>query len=299
MAAAIRALPGVEPSLLGESPLWHPAERVLYWCDIAGKLLNRFDPRTEALSQWGWDTEPASVAPLLDGGLLVACRDGLWRLEPTTGERERVAPAPYDGAEQRFNDGKADPQGRFWVGTLDEPRRPHGAMYRFAGGALKRVFDGFAISNGLAWSPDGATMYWCDTPTHEVAAFAFDRAAGTLSSRRTFARFAPPVDGEPLDGYGGRPDGAAVDSEGGYWVAMYEGARLVRLGPDGAALQEIALPVRCPTMPCFGGADLKTLYVTTARAGRPADELERWPLSGCVLALKVDVAGLPANFARR
>ena len=135
-------------------------------------------------------------------------------------------------------------------------------------------------------------------PAHTVFTFDFERAGGALSNRRVFVQFAPKVVGQDLSGYGGRPDGAAVDCEGHYWVAMFEGARVLRIAPDGSVSREIALPVRCPTMPCFGGADLKTLYITTARDKRPAEELAREPLAGCVLTLRVDVPGLPANLAR-
>ena len=114
----------VAPSLLGESPLWHPQEQVLYWVDIPGLQLNRFDPRSAAHTEWHFDNEPASIAPLLGGGLLMAMRDGLWRFDTTSGERHRLAEPPYDPAAQRFNDGKADAQGRFWVGTIDDQRQP-------------------------------------------------------------------------------------------------------------------------------------------------------------------------------
>ncbi len=153
------------------------------------------------------------------------------------------------------------------------------------------------VSNGLAWSPDARTLYWADTkaPSHRHAGFR--SGDGSISRRRMFMQFPLKAADQALADYGGRPDGAAVDSQGGYWVAMFEGARLLRLAPDGTLLREVVLPVRCPTMPCFGGPDLKTLYVTTAREGRPADELAREPLAGCVLELRVDVPGMPANFA--
>ena len=131
-----------------------------------------------------------------------------------------------------------------------------------------------------------------------VEAGDFDGGDGSLTRQREFARFAPKAADSNLDGYGGRPDGAAVDSEGAYWVAMFEGRRLLRLAPDGSLLRELALPVCCPTMPCFGGDDLCTLFVTTSRETRPADELLAQPLAGCVLMLRVDVPGLPVNFAQ-
>jgi len=286
------------PSLLGESPMWHPRERALWWCDIAGRRLNRFDPASGALEQRELESEPGSCAAHLDGTLLVAMRNGLWRLDPRTGKRRSLAAPPYDASVERFNDGKCDPQGRFWVGTIYEPRdAARAALYCWDGRTLERRADGVTVSNGLAWSPDGRTMYWSDTKAHTIFAFDFDAAGGQLSRRRVFATFAPkPADGR-LDGYGGRPDGAAVDAEGCYWVAMFEGQRLLRLSPEGEVLREVTLPVRCPTMPAFGGAELKTLYVTTARDKRPAAELAGQPLAGCVLSLQVDVPGLPAHLA--
>lgn len=293
----ITALPGVPASLLGESPLWHPTEQRLYWCDIPGHKLNRFDPATGAHRQWTFDTDVGCCAPLQGGGLLLALRSGLVRFDPETGSSTPLADAPYDPAHERFNDGKADPQGRFWVGTIFEPRKPaNAALYRFDGGQLDKVAGDITVSNGLAWSLDARTLFWADTAAHAVYAFDFDGRDGNLSRRRVFVQFPPKDADEPQAGYGGRPDGAAVDAEGGYWLAMYEGARLLRFAPDGKLMREIALPVRCPTMPCFGGSDLKTLYVTSARANRPADELAREPMAGCVLQLRVDVPGLPANF---
>jgi sugar lactone lactonase YvrE len=295
--STVEALPP-PPSLLGESPLWHPHEQCLYWCDIPGHALHRWDPAAAAHTQWPFDTDVACCAALLGGGLLLACRDGLWRFDPASGLRKRLAAPPYDPATERFNDGKADPQGRLWVGTIYEPRdQARAALYRYSANGLTRMAGGITVSNGLAWSPDGATMYWADTQAHAVYAFGFDGAHGTLGAQRVFASFAPREPGESLKVYGGRPDGAAVDAEGCYWVAMFEGARVLRLSPAGQVLREVRLPVRCPTMPCFGGADLRTLFVTTARANRAADELAAMPLSGCVLQLRVDVPGLPANFA--
>ena len=285
-------------ALLGESPVWHPRENALYYADIPGHRLQRFDPVSGELRHWDFDTDLASLAPRLDGTLLLAMRDGLWRFEPTTGERERVAEPPYDPVNERFNDGKCDPQGRFWVGTIYEPRDPAlAALYRFAKGKLTRQAEGFTTVNGLAWSPNGRTMHWSDTKAHTIYAADFDPVSGTPSGRRVFASFPIKQVGQPLATYGGRPDGAAMDAEGCYWVAMFEGQRLLRLAPDGEIVREVELPVRCPTMPCFGGPDLKTLYVTTAREKRPAAELAEQPFAGCVLALEVDVAGLPVNFA--
>jgi len=284
---------------LGESPFWHPAEQALYYCDIPGHSLHRFDPAGGGLAHWDFDTDVASAAPLLGGQLLLAMRDGLWRFDPASGARRRLAEPPYDPANERFNDGKCDPQGRFWVGTIYEPRDPAlASLYRYARGKLERQCGGITVSNGLAWSPNGHTMYWSDTKAHTIYAFDFDPLGGELNRQRVFASFPLKQPGQPLEAYGGRPDGAAVDAEGCYWVAMFEGQRILRLSPEGELLREVSLPVRCATMPCFGGPDLKTLYITTAREGRPPAELIEQPYAGCVLALEVDVPGLPANFGR-
>jgi len=295
---SIRPLP-IEPSLLGESPLWHPHEQALYWCDIPGRRLNRYDPAAQQHRDWTFDTDVACCAPHAGGGLVLALRDGLWRFDPIGNTRTKLADAPYDTHVERFNDGKADTGGRLWVGTIYEPRdTPSAALYRWADAKLDRVAADITVSNGLAWSPDSATMYWADTKAHTVYTCDFDATHGVPSNRRVFMRFATREPNTPLDRYGGRPDGATVDAEGCYWIAMFEGARVLRLSPRGELLRTIHLPVRCPTMPCFGGPDLRTLYITTARENRPADELTAMPWSGCVLELRVDVPGLPANIAR-
>jgi sugar lactone lactonase YvrE len=285
-------------ALLGESPVWHPREQALYYADIPGHKLQRFDPVSGELRHWDFDTDLASLAPKLDGSLLLAMRDGLWAFDPVSGERSRVAAPPYDTAKERFNDGKCDPLGRFWVGTVYEPRDPAlASLHRFAHGKLTREADGFTTVNGLAWSPNGRTMHWSDTKSHTIFAADFDLGSGTLSNRRVFASFPVKQADQALATYGGRPDGAAMDAEGCYWVAMFEGQRLLRLSPEGEILRAVELPVRCPTMPCFGGPDLKTVYVTTSREKRPAAELIDQPFAGCVLAFDVDVPGLPVNFA--
>jgi len=282
---------------LGESPFWHPEEAALYWCDIPGQAVHRWVADSQQHTQWDFDCEPACCAPVSGGGLLLAMRDGLWRFDTRTGQRQAVVEPPYDTALFRFNDGKADPQGRFWVGTMYEPRtEAAAALYRWANGSLQKMAAGITLSNGLVWSPDGRTMLWTDTTTHCIYAFDFDPVQGSLSGQRVFASFQKRQPEQALDDYQGRPDGAAVDADGNYWVAMYEGQRLVRLAPDGTRLADVPLPVRCATMPCFGGADLRTLFVTTAKDKRPAEELAAQPLAGHVLTMRVDTPGLSVNF---
>ncbi|WAC73781.1 SMP-30/gluconolactonase/LRE family protein [Roseateles sp. SL47] len=286
------------PALLGESPFWHPREQRLYYLDIPGHALFRWSEGDAAPQRWDLNSEPGCIAPLESGGLLIAQRNGLWRFDPDGGAYMQLADAPYDATQRRFNDGKADAQGRLWVGTIDDARQPHSALYCWRNGRFEVMQDGITSSNGLAWSPDGGTMYWADTKAHEVYQFDFDQKTGSLGERRPFLSFPVRAEGQPLSTYGGRPDGAAVDVEGCYWIAMMEGQQLLRFSPSGERLQTIELPVRCATMPTFGGADLRTIFVTTAREKRSTEELAAQPWAGCVLKLRVPVAGLPVHFAR-
>lgn len=294
----IEALP-VDACRVGESPLWHPHEQVLYWCDIPGRALHRWNPASGRHDEWRFSGDAACCAPLEGGDMIVALRAGLVRFDPRTGQCVALADAPYDTATERFNDGKADAHGRFWVGTIYEPRdAARAALYRFAGKCLERIAGDITTSNGLAWSPDGRTMYWSDTKAHVIYALDVGADGEPAQHRRVFARFPAKEPGADAAAYGGRPDGAAMDAEGCYWVAMYEGRRVLRLSPSGELLRVVALPVSCPTMPCFGGPDLRTLFITTAREDRPADELAREPLAGRVLQMRVDVPGLPTHLAR-
>jgi sugar lactone lactonase YvrE len=285
------------PALLGEGPVWHPEQQALWYCDIPARRMVRFHPASGAIAHWDFHCDVGSFAPTRDGAFVVALRDGIWRFDPASDARSQLAVAPYDMSEERFNDGKCDPVGRFWVGSIDEPRRPGRAgLWCFRDGILERRQSGITVSNGLAWSPDARTMYWADTAAHTVWAFDFEALGGAMTGRRVFAQFAPKPE-QGLVGYGGRPDGAAVDAEGCYWVAMYEGGRVLRLSPAGELLAEVRIPARCPTMPCFGGDDLKTVYVTSASLARPAEESAEYPHAGCTFAFRVDVPGLPVRFA--
>ncbi len=289
---------------LGESPFWHPHEQMLYWVDIPGKHVHRCNIFMCNIESWAMPSEPGSIAPAESGGLVIALRDGIYRARQWGGALVKLAAAQHDTATTRFNDGKADPLGRFWAGTMYEPRTQASAgLYVLNGAALDTKVSNATIANGLAWSPDAKTMFWADTPTHTVRAWDLDIGSNVMTRERIFKQWP----GKPVgwqfgkddhQGYGGRPDGAAVDVEGNYYVAMFEGARICKLSPTGVELASIPVPAQCPTMPCFGGDDLKTLYVTTACYNRSDAELQVYPQSGCVFAMRVDVAGLPVNFYR-
>lgn len=296
-----------EPDQLGESPFWHPREERLYWVDIASFRVRRWHPASGAAESWDLPQEPGCIAPAADGGLVLGLRDGVYRARSWGGPLEPIVRFQH-GNTTRFNDGKADPLGRFWGGTYYEPKDARKAdLYSVdcrpdngQGGKplVQLKASNATTANGLAWSPDARTLYWADTSQAAIYAWDWDPLANVMRHHRVFRQFpGKPAGWQPgQPGYGGRPDGAAVDQEGFYWCAMYEGGRLLRIAPDGTIAADFDLPARCPTMPCFGGPDGRTLYVTTARQKRPADELQAYPHSGCVFVARVDVPGLPTNF---
>ena len=284
---------------LGESPFWHPVEQQIYWVDILGKHIHRCNIFMGSIESWAMPSEPGSIAPAQSGGLMVALRDGIYRARNWGGALEKLVAGLHDIETTRFNDGKADPAGRFWAGTMYEPRTKASAqLFSLNNGLLETKVSHATIANGLAWSPDAKTIYWADTPTHRVRAWDWNAQTNAMSGERIFKQWPDKPEGWQLgtSGYGGRPDGAAVDAEGNYYVAMFEGERICKLSPAGVELASIAVPAQCPTMPCFGGNDLKTLYVTTARYNRSDAELQAYPDSGCVFSMRMDVPGLPVNF---
>jgi sugar lactone lactonase YvrE len=271
---------------LGESPVWSIDEQALYWVDINAPTLNRFDPATGENVAMPMSESIGCFALRASEGFVVALRDGFWLASNEGRLTRKVGNAPYDPRHHRFNDGRCDARGRLFAGYMNEARdAPSAALVRLDPDFTQtQVVSGMTISNGLAWSPDGRTMYHADTPTQVVNAYDYDPASALPSNPRVFARFT--ADGD-------RPDGAAVDSDGCYWSALYRGGKVVRLAPDGRMLAAFAVPAMCPTMCAFGGRDLRTLYVTSARQRRSADELARLPQSGGVFAMSVDVPGLP------
>ncbi|MDQ3059223.1 MAG: SMP-30/gluconolactonase/LRE family protein [Pseudomonadota bacterium] len=306
-----------QPSELGESPFWHPDEQRLYWVDIPARQICRSAPSSGQIAsgqveKWAMPSEPGCIAPARTGGsntgLVIALRDGIYRARDWGGALALLAPALHDPATTRFNDGKADPLGRFWAGTIYEPRDAAKAQLfsldcRDGRAPVLECKAGNATTaNGLAWSPDAATLYWSDTPRHTIRAWDWEAQSNRLTHERVFRQWPSKPAGwhsgmsGDINGYGGRPDGAAVDVDGNCYVAMFEGARVLKLSPAGEVLADMAVPAQCPTMPCFGGDDLKTLYLTSARHGRPADELRRWPQAGCIFAMRVATPGLPVNF---
>ncbi|MGE0746373.1 MAG: SMP-30/gluconolactonase/LRE family protein [Rhodospirillales bacterium] len=269
----------------GESPLWSPAEAALYWVDIRRPAVWRLDPATGAQASWTMPCEVGSIGLRARGGLIVALRSGLHALDTATGALGLlVDPEPRRSAN-RLNDGKVDPAGRFWVGTVQDPDpQPVGRLYRIGGDlAVTAVADGIAMPNALAFSRDGRRMYFADSFTRRIDVYDFDRATGAVANRRTFATV---PDGQGL------PDGATVDAEDCLWNARIGGWGIDRYDPDGRLMRTIRLPTERPTSVGFGGPDLATLYITTGTARLDAAALAAQPLAGALLALDPGVRGL-------
>lgn len=279
---------------LAECPLWSADENKLYWVDISGCTINRFDPATGGNEHWSMPCEPGCIGLAAGGGLIAALRDGFYRFFPFDGRLEKIADTPYDVHCMRFNDGRCDSAGRFWVGAMYEPRTAErAAVYCLERGKVRIGWGpnqkmGVKVSNGMAFTADGRQVFQSDTLNHIIYRFAFDAEKGAVGERCVFARL---PDNRTDVGYGGRPDGAAIDSAGNYWSAQYEGSRVLRFSPEGAITGIVRVPARRVTMVAFGGADLSTMYITTAREGADDAELRREPQAGGIFACALDVAG--------
>ncbi|MGE4250254.1 MAG: SMP-30/gluconolactonase/LRE family protein [Parvibaculaceae bacterium] len=282
-------------NICGEGPVWDGKEQALYWVDIPQGLILRRSEADGAVTQWSVGTDIGAMALRADGGIVAGLRSGFAFFDPGSATVKLIGDPEADRSDTRFNDGKCDPQGRFWCGTfhdLPDPkkRQPVAALYRLdADLTWHKMLDGVRGSNGIGWSPDGRTMYYTDTPTYRIDAFDFDPASGALGNRRVFAALPAGV---------GRPDGLTVDAEGFVWSAHFDGWRVTRYRPDGAIDRTIMLPVRHVTSCAFGGADLRTLYITSATEDLTDEELADQPLAGGLFAYHPGVGGLPmARFA--
>ena len=279
---------------LAECPLWSVSEQKLYWVDISGCAINRYDPATGGNERWTMPAEPGCIALAASGGLVAALRDGFYRFYPADARLDKIADAPYDTSNMRFNDGRCDAAGRFWAGAMFEPRTaPLASVFCLERGAVRNGWGpaekhGVKVSNGMAFTEDNRHVFQSDTPNHVIYQFAFNVVNGKVGERREFARR---PDNRSDAGYGGRPDGAAIDSAGNYWSAQYEGGRVLRYSIEGEITGIIRVPSKRVTMVAFGGADLRTLYITTAREGATPSELATDGHAGGIFACELDVPG--------
>jgi sugar lactone lactonase YvrE len=266
----------------GEGPFWSEAEQALYFIDIRAPALFRINPSNGDLTRWNMPSTIGSFGLCTDGRAIVALRDGVHYFDFATGTLTFISNPEADRPTNRLNDGKVAPDGRFFVGSMDmRPEKEAVAgLYRVdPDGTTTRVLDGLIVSNGLAWSPDGRTMFHSDSRGKYVQAFDYDLTTGGISNGRRIAE---------LDEDDGRPDGGACDVEGFYWSAGSSAGCLNRIAPDGRIDRKVILPLPAPTMPCFGGPDLKTLFVTSLTTNRTGTEVP-----GTLIAFPVDVPGAP------
>lgn len=275
---------------LGESCLWCPVTKRVWWLDIKRSCLQSYDPVSR---EHGVHLLPGPhcgcIALRRSGGLVVALANGLHGFDPASGKLQFLSHPERDEPGNRYNDGRCDRRGRLWIGTMDiEFRRASGSFYRVgADRTAVRQFDGITVPNSTAFAPDDRTLYFADTPRNVIWAFDFNLHMGTIGERRIFADVAARQ---------GHPDGSCVDAEGFLWNAEYSGRRVTRYAPNGRVERTIELPVTHATCCCFGGENLDTLYVTSASPTKR--DIAPKDIDGGLLAIDVGVRGLPeATFA--
>lgn len=270
---------------LGEGAIWDARRQVLFWVDILGKQLHRYDPDTNTDRAWDIGQPVSAVVPRRSGGVMLAVYDGLAGFDLETGKLEFIADPETESPDTRFNDGKCDPAGRFWAGTMSlQHARETGSLYVLdADRHVRKMLDKVTTSNGIVWSLDHRTMYYIDTPTQRVDAFDYNVKTGNIVNRRVAVRI-------PDDQ--GHPDGMTLDAEGMIWVAHWNGWRVTRWNPvTGELLATIRVPVARVTSCAFGGTNLDRLYITTAR---PDKDDPAQPHAGSLFMAHPGVRGLPA-----
>lgn len=274
--------------MLGESPLWHPDEGALYWIDILRPAIYRFTPGKGQTGNWPMPSAIGAMGLCKDGRLIVALEDeALCLFNPQSGKLQQfVDPVSTCGPKNipgRYNDGRVDGLGNFWVGWLTHSRQQPGALYRVEPtGAVRRILDDPVAANGLGWSPDWRTFYFTDSHINTIWAYNCDLESGALGQRREFAK---------QDRHKGIFDGLCVDAKGNIWTSLYGGGAVLQYSPDGRELQRIELPTRLVTACCLGGDGLRSLFVTTAIRSQNAVELLSQPLAGSLFSVPVSLAG--------
>ena len=273
-------------ALLGEGPWWSQCEQVLYWVDILAPAVHCYDPLQKRNVSITLPSMVGAIAQRKGGGFVAALQSGFAFLNLYTGAVEPIGDPEKHLPGNRFNDGKCDRRGRFWAGTMSVSGEARsGSLYCLnPDGGIECKLSEVGVANGLGWSPDNTVMYFTDSAERTIYAFDFDLDDGTISRRRVFARVPENC---------GVPDGLTVDSAGAVWSAHWDGWRLTRYQPDGAIDKIVMLPVPRPTSCMFGGVNLETLYVTTARTGLASQRLKNAPLSGSIFAVTANAPGIP------
>lgn len=283
-------------NLIGENPIWNVAEQALYWLDTKTPFVRRFHPGSGRLDQWevpapyNRDDQLVSFAFRRSGGMIAAFRRGFHALDIERGlvqpivDAERVPEVPESN---RMNDGKCDARGRYWCGSMNTNYTdPTGSLYRLGADLnCTRMDSGIICSNGIAFSPDNKTMYYADTRGFMIWAYDFDLDDGVVRNRREFVS---------TRHFAGRPDGATVDTDGNYWIAMIAMGTVAKFNPEGKLERLIELPVTHPTMCAFGGSHMDTLFVTSASFSLTPEQKHKQPLAGALFAISgIGAQGMP------
>lgn len=274
---------------LGEGPMWSAEEQAVWFVDIKGKRIHRFDTNSEQARSWDAPSAPGFILPARGGGFVTGLKTGLHRFDPRSGDFtliKRVEPAHLNN---RLNDGYVDSSGRLWFGSMHDPEsEKSGVLYRLErDGECVPCDSGYCVTNGPAMSPDGKTLYHVDTTDQVIYAFDVE-VSGSLVNKRVFARIEQP---------NVHPDGPVVDQEGCIWSGLFAGWGLVRFSPNGEVLEKVPLPCAHVTKAAFGGDDLRTLYITTGWAGLSDADRNAQPQAGGLFKVQVDTPGLPQHAA--
>ena len=256
---------------LGEGPLWHPERAALFWFDINNKKL--LSQTADGLVEWQFDEHVSAAGWVDHDTLIMASESGLYRFDLTSGERTLICALDADNPVTRSNDGRADPWGGFWIGTMGKQAEENaGALYRYYRGELRTIVPTLTISNAICFAPDRSCAYYTDTPTQQIMRFALDPDTGWPTGNSTLHL--------DLSKKNMRPDGAVTDAQGNLWIALFGGARVVCFAPDGTQLREVPLPAANTTCPAFGGPEMRDLYVTSATIKLTEADIAERPKSG-------------------
>lgn len=280
--------------MVGESPLWSVEEQALYWVDILGCRFHRYHQPSNTWDTYTIDASIGALALCASGGLVLATGKGFALYDISTRTITWFTQQLFDCARMRFNDGKVDCRGRFWAGTMgllpDDWNLLQGNLYRLdPGGTAHPVDTGYALINGIGWSPDNTCMYVVDSVQQTVYLYDFDADAGSITNRRTFLDTSQEM---------GVPDGLTVDAEGAIWVAYWNGWKIVRYSSSGGRLMQIDLPVQCPTSSAFGGRNLDECYITSSWEELNAEQRASQPLAGDLFKIRPAVKGIPSSLFR-
>jgi len=277
-------------ALLGEGAIWNHKSNELYWIDIEGKTLHVYNPNTDKNRSFTTESHIGTVVPKNNDEALIALVDGIHSINLNTGETNLFADMKSVLIDSRLNDGKCDPAGRFWVGSMQwQQQKGKANLFTIDSNAsVTKKIDSVTISNGIVWTKDKKTMYYIDTPTSQIKAYDYDNATGSISNERVAVEISEEL---------GYPDGMTIDDDDMVWVGMWNGNAVIRFNPKtGEILQKIEVPAHNITSCAFGGESLDILYITSATVDMTDEEKEKYPLAGSVFKVKPGVIGVKSNF---